>query len=101
MVKLNKETVDKVLDYNKPVEEGKPSFNPINHPEHYISGSIECIDAMVSAFGVETVADFCLCNTFKYLWRHRKKNGIEDIQKASWYLSKYEKCFYALKENKI
>lgn len=27
----------------------------VNHPQHYNQGSIECIDAMVSAFGKEDV----------------------------------------------
>ena len=44
---------------------------------------------MVAAFGKETVEDFCLCNAFKYVWRTRKKNGLEDCKKARWYLNKY------------
>ena len=62
----------------------------VNHPAHYTQGGVECIDAMISAFGKETVANFCLCNAFKYVWRTKKKNGIEDIDKAKWYLNKYE-----------
>ena len=67
-------------------EDVKP--DPVNHPAHYTSGSIECIDAMQAAFGVEAVKDFCLCNAFKYLWRHRNKNGVEDLKKARWYLNR-------------
>lgn len=67
-------------------EDVKP--DPVNHPAHYTSGGIECIDAMQAAFGVEAVKDFCLCNAFKYLWRHRKKNGVEDLKKARWYLNR-------------
>lgn len=33
--------------------------------------------------------DFCLCNAFKYIWRHSRKNGVEDIRKAKWYIDKY------------
>ena len=62
--------------------------DPVNHPAHYTSGSIECIDAIQAAFGDETVKDFCLCNAFKYLWRHRSKNGVEDLKKARWYLNR-------------
>ena len=65
-----------------------------NHPPHYNNGSIECIDAMVSALGVDTVADFCICNALKYIWRHRNKNGEEDIDKALWYLNKYKELEY-------
>ena len=67
-------------------EDVKP--DPVNHPAHYTSGSIECIDAMQAAFGAEVVKDFCLCNAFKYLWRHRNKNGVEDLKKCRWYLNR-------------
>ena len=63
-------------------------FDVVNSPEHYTSGSVECIDAMVETQGVEAVIGFCICNAFKYLWRHNLKNGIEDVKKASWYLNK-------------
>ena len=67
-------------------EDAKP--DPVNRPAHYTSGGIECIDAMQAAFGAEVVKDFCLCNAFKYLWRHRNKNGVEDLKKACWYLNR-------------
>lgn len=60
----------------------------VNHPPHY-EGAIECIDAMVESQGVESVMDFCICNAFKYIWRHKKKNNLEDIKKAKWYIDKY------------
>lgn len=68
-------------------EEDTPT-NQVNHPSHYNQGKIECIDAMVAAFGVEAVENFCLVNAFKYVWRSRDKNGFEDIDKAIWYLNK-------------
>lgn len=61
----------------------------VNHPSHYNSGGIECIDAMISAFGVDMVQHFCVCNAFKYIWRFLHKNGTEDIDKAVWYLNKW------------
>lgn len=67
-------------------EDAKP--DPVNHPAHYTSGGIECIDAMQAAFGDDAVKGFCLCNAFKYLWRHRQKNGVEDLKKARWYLNR-------------
>ena len=63
--------------------------DPVNHPSHYETGKFECIDVMVETQGVEAVKDFCICNAFKYLWRHENKNGTEDIKKAIWYLKKY------------
>jgi hypothetical protein len=67
---------------------GEP--NSVNHPSHYNQGDIECIDAMVSAFGKYTVAGFCIVNAFKYVWRAAEKNGTEDINKAIWYLEKFK-----------
>ena len=68
-----------------------PDFgdDPVNHPSHYTQGGIECIDAMVSAFGKEAVATYCRINAFKYIWRSDHKGGKEDIEKAAWYLKKY------------
>ena len=63
--------------------------DPVNHPVHYASGSIECIDAMAETQGIAAVQAFCICNAFKYLWRHRTKNHTEDVKKAIWYLNKY------------
>lgn len=61
----------------------------VNHPEHYKTGKFECIDVMIETQGVEAVKDFCVCNAFKYLYRHGRKNGAEDIKKAIWYLNKW------------
>lgn len=61
--------------------------NDAIHPSHYTNTSIECIEAMVETQGVIPVIDFCVCNAFKYLWRHKNKNGEEDIRKAARYLS--------------
>ena len=60
----------------------------VNHPSHYETGKFECIDVMVETQGVEAVKAFCICNAFKYLYRHKNKNGTEDVKKAIWYLNK-------------
>ena len=62
----------------------------VNHPQHYNSGGIECIDAMEAAFGKEEVASFCKLNAFKYIWRSNHKGKCaEDMEKAEWYIRKY------------
>ena len=61
----------------------------VNHPSHYTQGSVECIDALVETQGKEAVMSFCICNAFKYLWRHRHKENETSIDKAFWYLKKY------------
>lgn len=59
------------------------------NPNHYKSQcSLECIDAMIMAFGSDVVYHFCICNAWKYMWRYQNKNGQEDIGKARWYLEK-------------
>lgn len=71
-----------------PLDEGKSSTDNVNHPSHY-TGKYECIDVMQDVFGDDATNDFCLCNAFKYIWRAHKKNGLEDVKKAVWYLNKY------------
>ena len=62
----------------------------VNSPAHYNQGSIECIDAMVSAFGAYSSAEFCKINAFKYLWRlGHKDDETQEIGKIKWYLDKY------------
>jgi len=63
----------------------------VEHPEHYTYGKYECIDVMTEVFGADEVADFCICNAFKYLFRcqHKHETPIEDVKKAVWYLNKY------------
>lgn len=64
------------------------------NPSHYKdSCSLECIEAMELAYGAEGILYFCLCNAFKYLWRHKYKNGEEDLNKAEWYLAKAREVF--------
>lgn len=70
-------------------KETSSESNAVDHPSHYNQGGIECIDALLAAFGREAVAYFCICNAMKYLWRTEHKNGVEDCEKAKWYIDKY------------
>jgi len=67
----------------------KEGVDVVNHPGHYETGKFECIEVMQEALGIDAVKDFCICNAFKYLYRHKRKNGLEDIKKAKWYIDKY------------
>ena len=60
----------------------------ISQPSHYTQGSVECIDAMVSAFGEDAVKDYyCRLNAFKYVWRAKHKDSVEsNTRKAIWFL---------------
>lgn len=61
----------------------------VNHPEHYELDGLECIDVIIATQGIQAAQDFCICNALKYIFRHRMKNGLEDVQKAQWYINKY------------
>lgn len=64
----------------------------VNHPAHYTQGGIECIDALKAATaGLEGIEAVCTANAIKYLWRWKRKNGVEDIDKAIWYLGRLKK----------
>lgn len=77
--------------FDKAMEEINQKPDNVNNPKHYAgSCSIECIDAMQMAYGKYVVHNFCICNAFKYLWRHKNKNGMEDLNKAEWYINKAE-----------
>ncbi len=70
------------------------------NPDHYKKEcSFECIEVMSLMFGEYAVKQFCLCNAFKYMWRHRNKNGYEDLQKAKWYLDYVAKTLKSEDEN--
>lgn len=55
----------------------------VNHPPHYNGhpSGVECIE-------VTEQLPFNLGNAFKYVFRHRAKNGREDLHKARWYLAR-------------
>lgn len=96
MVELLAHDDTKFSNYmNQPIEE----TDPVNHPSHYESGKFECIEVMEEALGYDAVRDFCICNAFKYLYRHKRKNGYEDIKKAQWYINKYIEMTEEAKEN--
>ena len=86
----HKKYVEQMKGENKTMEEIKVNDN-VNHPSHYEGHtSIDCIDAMILTFGVKRTAEYCVQNAYKYIWRHKYKNGIEDLKKAEWYLNKFD-----------
>lgn len=74
----------------KSIEDSYKTDN-VNHPKHYEGHcSIECIDAMIMTFGAKRTAEYCVQNAYKYAWRHKYKNKLEDLKKAEWYLDKFD-----------
>lgn len=69
---------------NQPLE--KCNCRNVNHPIHYTQGKIECIEAMEAMLTPEEFRGYLRGSIFKYQWRVMKKNGVEDLEKAKWYL---------------
>lgn len=62
----------------------------VNHPPHYTSGGIECIDAIAAALSVhkDPMSAWLTGQVLKYCWRFPLKNGVEDLKKAQFYLDR-------------
>jgi len=81
-------------DYMKRLEQlenaGKEAYGGIdlvNSPPHYNQAGVECIEAIKAATD-DGYEYYLQGNIIKYLWRYRYKNGIQDLEKAQWYLNK-------------
>lgn len=68
---------------------GSP-YDMVNHPQHYKTGKIECIDcisAVVNMYDGEQAYD--VGQVIKYLYRApTKMNFMQDLKKAQWYLNR-------------
>ena len=62
--------------------------DPVNHPDHYTKGDVECIDAIEAALTPEEFRGYIKGNVLKYIWRERSKGNDEDLSKARWYLNR-------------
>jgi len=73
--------------YEKADKEVYGNVNMVDSPPHYNNTEIECIEAIAAATG-DGFEYYLQGNIMKYLWRYRYKNGVEDLEKARWYLNK-------------
>lgn len=58
----------------------------VNHPQHYTTGSIECIEAIKASMTQQEFEGYLKGNCIKYLWRYKNKGGVESLKKCEWYL---------------
>ena len=65
----------------------KQTIDMVNSPPHYNKAGIETIDAIMAATD-EGSEYYLQGNIIKYVWRYRYKNGVEDLEKAQWYLNR-------------
>lgn len=60
----------------------------ISHPEHYQSETgLEVIDVIEAfTFDLKGIEATDTGNVIKYICRWSKKNGVQDLKKAKWYI---------------
>lgn len=73
----------------------------VNHPAHYCSSGMECIDEMILLYGEEETMTFCKLNAHKYRKRALDKGGREDIEKSDWYIAKYKELKIIVDNKKV
>jgi len=57
--------------------------NPIE-PAHYTDLAISPLEYITANEGEFS---WCIANVIKYVSRYKRKNGLEDLKKAAWYLN--------------
>ena len=63
-------------------------MNNVDHPSHYNQGGKETIEILKDFLTEDEFKGFLKGNVLKYMHRYKFKNGMEDLNKASWYLDK-------------
>lgn len=84
------EDFEEVVEVDSPVSDNVyvTTSDPVN-PQHYKNGDVECIEGIRAAVvGKDGFAGYLAGNTLKYIWRYESKGGVQDLEKASWYLNK-------------
>lgn len=66
----------------------EPLEDVINKPSHYHQNGIDVIGFSELQFKKEELKGFFRINVLKYVTRYDKKNNVEDLEKASFYLNK-------------
>jgi hypothetical protein len=69
----------------------KPDFSHLLdkiNPSHYKSKSKETIERLQDNLTQGEFKGYLKGNILKYLDRYEHKNGVEDLNKAQWYLNK-------------
>ncbi|WP_445671402.1 DUF3310 domain-containing protein [Paenibacillus sp. FSL M8-0228] len=61
-------------------------------PSHYdvgVEGEVECLDAIKTATkGLSGLEAYTTGACIKYLWRWKRKNGVEDLRKTVEYIER-------------
>ena len=69
------------------IEKDFEEVDMVNNPPHYALHKYETIDVICDICH-DNGREYCLGNVIKYISRYRNKNGVQDLEKANWYLNK-------------
>lgn len=94
-------SVKEILDQLN-VKKETPIDN-VNKPAHYNHNwkEIECIDAIEASMTPVEFLGYLKGNIMKYTWRYSYKNGLEDLEKASWYYTKMIQSYKEYTDKKL
>jgi len=74
-----------LTSYMDTIPEQQEEREAVDGPSHYGGkGSVYEAINVIEAYGM----GFCDGNVLKYVLRYKKKNGLEDLRKAQWYLNR-------------
>lgn len=59
-------------------------MNNAIEPKHYTDLKISPLEYIMAN---EDEFNWCIANVIKYVSRYKRKNGLEDLKKAQWYLN--------------
>lgn len=69
------------------------AMDNINHPPHYNTGGVECIEYIKQVLGTEGYIAYCRGNAMKYQHRAAYKGKfVEDLAKGEWYMREAAKA---------
>lgn len=77
---------DKAAKWDNVATRVQGGFDPVNKPSHYNQEGIEAIKYIKQQ--VPDFSSYLEGNLLKYIHRWKYKNGVEDLQKAQWYLDR-------------
>lgn len=87
-IAINKQEIISIKWRRIPTVESNTDDDMVSHPSHYQSETgleaIEVIEAFT--FDLKGIEATDTGNVIKYICRWKKKNGLQDLEKARWYL---------------
>lgn len=109
---LMKESMKPRVKYNFPtnpdalssdiMEPDAQPDNMVNSPKHYMIGKYELIDFLdeLAVHGGYSAVEWgYVLSILQYVCRAPKKNGLQDYQKAKWYLTRLVEMLEAKEKN--